>query len=367
MRQKYWIVGANALVKKLTYNCLNCRKLHSRPSEQLMADLPQERLSADLPPFSHLGVDAFGPFSVARGRTQEKRYGLIFTCLTSRAVHIEIAFTLETDSFIDALRRFIARRGQPQTINSDNGLNFVGANKELQSSIKEWNSWCTQNWMLQNGIKWKFHPPYASHFGGIWEREIRSIRKVYNSLLNEQPLKLKDEALNTLMCETEAILNSRPLTAISSDPEDLEPLTPNHLLLARSGITFPPGLFSKDDLYARRRWRQVQYLADQFWIRWKREYLPLLQTREKWTSPRRSHEIGDLVLVMDQQLPRCQWPLGRVTNVTKDKWNRVRVVDVKVQKTDDKNVNQLKTTVVKRPISKIILLKTVDSLNCVEN
>ena len=129
----------------------------------------------------------------------------------------------------------------------------------------------------QKGIEWKFNPPAGSHFGGIWERLIRLVRKILFSLLKERSIYLDDEALQTLFCEVEAILNGRPLTPISDDPNDLEALTPNHLLLLNSERNLPPDLFVKEDSYARRRWRQVEYLADVFWKRWIREYLSSLQ------------------------------------------------------------------------------------------
>jgi hypothetical protein len=134
-----------------------------------------------------------------------------------------------------------------KTIRSDNGSNFTSGNKEMAEEIKSWNENVVNNWMKQRSIQWKFLPPSASHFGGVWEREIRTIRKTLNALMKEQPVRLNDEELNTLFCEVEAILNSRPLTELTNDPSDLEALTSNHLLLLHSGVTFPPGLFSRDD------------------------------------------------------------------------------------------------------------------------
>ena len=145
-------------------------------------------------------------------------------------------------------------------------------------------------------------------------------------------LKLTDERLNTLLCEVEAILNCRPLTEISSDPDDAEPLTPNHLLLLNAGATYPPLLFSRDDCYATRRWKQIQYLANLFWNRWKREYLPILQERQKWHRKNYSYKKGDLVLLTDQFLPRNQWSTGRIVDVYPDSKEIVRVVKVKVCK-----------------------------------
>ena len=197
-----------------------------------------------------------------------------------RAVHIEIADSLETDGFVNALRRFINRRGNPIEIRSDNSTNFVGGEREIRESISAWNQGKINDLMRQRKIVWKFNPPpTASHMGGVWERMIRSVRKVLRVLLKERVV--TNEMLRTLMTEVEGILNSRPLTPSSDDPDDLEPLTPNHLLLCRSNLNLPPGAFTKEDLYCKRRWKQVQYLANLFWKRWTREYLPTLRGKAK--------------------------------------------------------------------------------------
>jgi hypothetical protein len=223
--------------------------------------------------------------------------------LSTRAIHIEIAFTMDTDSFINSLRRFIARRGKPELIRSDNGTNFTAGNKELKQAIKEWNEDKIHEFLLQRSITWKFNPPTASHQGGVWERCIRTVRKVLTSLLQEQTL--DDEGLSTLMCEVESIINSRPITKSSDDSNDVEALTPNHLLLLRPCPSLPPGIFSEDDTYSRRRWKQIQYMANVFWSRWIKEYLPQLQQRQKWCKPARNLTVNDIVLVIDDRLPRC--------------------------------------------------------------
>ena len=206
----------------------------------------------------------------------EKRYGVLFTCLAVRPVHIEVAHSLDTSSFINALRRFIARRGSPHVIRSDNGTNLTSGEKELGKAIGGWKKSKTGKFLLQKEVRWVFNPPAASHMGGIWERMIRSVRKVLNALLkNQSP---NDEGLSTLMCEVEAILNSRPLTKVS-DPNDLQALSPNHFLLLRAGPESPPGIFAENDQFTQKRWRQVQYLSDMFWKRWTKEYLPSLQKR----------------------------------------------------------------------------------------
>ena len=177
------------------------------------------------------------------------------------------------------------------------------------------------------------------------------MRKVLNALLKEQVL--NDEGLTTLMCEVESIINGRPITKLSDDPRDLSPLTPNHLLLLRSEPVVPPGSFAKNDTYGQRRWRQVQYLADIFWRRWIREYLPMLQERQIWNKTRENIAVDDVVLVVDEKTPRGSWPLERVLEVhTNRKDGFVRSLKVKTG-----------TTVLIRPISKIVLLEGSSSSN----
>lgn len=345
IRERFWIVKARAAVRKSLNDCFSCRKRQAPVGEQKMADLPHDRITPDKPPFTYVGVDCFGPFFVRRGRSQTKRYGVVFTCLTMRAIHIEVAHSLDTDSFINSMRRFIARRGKPELVRSDNGGNFVRGEKELRSAIDGWNQEAISEFLLQRSVQWNFNPPAGSHHGGVWERCIRTIRKVMNALLKEQVL--DDEGLATLMCEVESIVNGRPLTKVSDDPRDLEALTPNHLLLLRSGPTLPPGVFRKEDVYSRRRWRQVQYLSDVFWRRWLKEYLPSLQERQKWQRSTSNFDVGDIVLVVDEKSPRNSWPLGRILEVKPNRGDGlVRRATL-----------QTKTSVLERPIDKIVLLE----------
>ena len=204
------------------------------------------------------------------------------------------------------------------------------------------------DFLLQRDVKWTFNPPAGSHHGGVWERCIRTTRKVLNAIMNEQVL--DDEGISTLMCEVEAIvLNGRPITKLSDDPRDMEPLTPNHLLLLRAGPTVPPAVLSKQDIYGR-RWRQVQYLADVFWRRWVKEYLPSLQMRQKWRKQHRNFAVGDVVLILDDKTPRSSWPLGRVLEVhANSNDGLVRSVKLKTRSSE-----------LIRPITKIVLLEEAD-------
>ncbi|XP_071094883.1 uncharacterized protein [Haliotis cracherodii] len=344
--QRFWVISARRTIRKVLKDCVKCKRLQGKRSHQKMANLPEDRVTPGKPPFVHTGVDCFGPFLIKRGRSEVKRYGCIFTCLTTRAIHLEKLDSMDTDSFINALRRFEARRGVPDIVRSDNGTNFRGAQNELREAIRAWNHHEIQEHMLQKEIQWMFNPPSASHMGGVWERQIRTVRKVLNALLYQQH-GLHDEGLSTLFCEVEAIVNSRPITIVSDSPSDMEPLTPNHILLLRSGNSLPPGRFSVHDTY-RRRWKHVQFLADQFWKRWLKEYLPGLQLRQKWLQSTVNLKVGDIVLLVNENSPRCVWPLARITNVFPGNDGLVRSIEVKT-----------KDSVLIRPISKVCLLESV--------
>ena len=238
LREKYWMTGASTAIRRVPSKCTICRRLNATPVCQQMADLPTDRLKPDEPPFTCVGVDYFGPIEVRSRMSIVKRYGVLFTCLVLRAIHIKVAPSLDTDSFINAQRCFIARRGQVRELRSDNGTNFVGAERELKT-IAQWNQAQVHDVLLQKGIKWTFNPPTGSHHGGVWERLIRSVRKVLSSTLKVQ--RLDEEGLHTVLCEVEAIINSRPITKASTDPNDLEALTPNHLLLLKNQRTREDG------------------------------------------------------------------------------------------------------------------------------
>ena len=241
-----------------------------------MSDLLEERVT-QAAPFHYTGMDVFGPFYVEEGCKTLKRYGSIFTCLASRAVHLETLNTMETDSFISALRHFINRRGKVRKLCSDQGKNFVAARNELTDALQELNRDRVKGFLLTKECDWidfSLNVPAASHMGGSWQRLVRTVRSVLSVLLQEHGSQLDDEALRTLMTEAENVINSCPLTVENlSDHESLEPLTPNHLLTSKTEVVLPPpGCFEWLDLYSRKRWRRVQFLANQFWIRWRSEY-----------------------------------------------------------------------------------------------
>lgn len=349
----FWIVNGRSSVARTIAECVTCRKLRSRPLTQKMSDLPEERVSPTAP-FHYTGMDVFGPFYVKEGRKTLKRYGLVFTCLASRAIHLETLNSMEADSFISALRRFICRRGKVRELRSDQGTNFIGAKNELAAALQTLDQARIKNFLRTKDCDWidfNMNVPTASHMGGIWERMIKSVRSVLLGLLQEQGTQLDDEALRTLMTEAENVINSRPLTVDSlSDAASPEPITPNHLLTLKSEVVLPPpGSFDQLDVYSRKRWRRVQHLANQFWFRWRREYLSLLQKRQKWNVSQRDCREGDVVLLLDGDLPRNQWPLAQVMKVFPSKDGLIRKVQLSV-------VQDGKRKQLERPIHKLVLL-----------
>ena len=222
-----------------------------------MADLPTDRVEI-CPPFTNVGLDVFGPWVIRTrklrgGASESKRWGLVFTCLSSRAIHIEVLQSMDTSSFINALRRFFAIRGPATLLRSDCGTNFTGANTELGKALKEMECAKVEKYIKEQECHWKFNPPHASHFGGVWERQIGTIRWVLDAmLLNIGRSQLDHELLVTLLAEVTGIVNNRPITAISSDIDQPSPLTPAMLLtMNKRPLGPPPGVFVAQDLDAK--------------------------------------------------------------------------------------------------------------------
>jgi transposase InsO family protein len=308
-----------------------------------MATLPNARLGAYQRPFTFTGVDYFGPLEVTIGRRHEKRWGALFTCLVTRAVHIEVAASLSADSFILALRRFMGRRANPKEIHSDNGTNFVGANRELKEELQRMNQDQVTNELTNRGVKWTFIPPGAPHMGGSWERMVKAVKTALHAILKQRSP--KEETLHTFLVEAENIVNGHPLTYVSSDQESDEMLTPNHFLIGTPNNLQPPGIFTDRDLIVTKQWRFAQRLADHFWKRWLTEFLPTLTRRQKWHERADPIKVGDIVVIADGDHPRNHWPKGRITEVQENKDGLPRWAIVKTQ-----------TGVYKRPVVKLCVL-----------
>ncbi|XP_063894313.1 uncharacterized protein LOC126055473 [Helicoverpa armigera] len=319
VRQHYWIVRLRPTVKQVIARCLHCRIRRARAPTPATGDHPKTRLAHHRRPFTYTGLDYFGPLSVTVGRQHHKRYVALFTCLTTRAVHLEIAHSLSADSAVLALRRFAARRGCPTEIYSDNGTNMHGADRELREAWQEEAS--------RRGIAWRFITPSAPFMGGAWERLVRCVKTALGATLHERHP--REEVLATLLCEVEYVVNSRPLTHVSVSGDDDESITPNHFLLGGSARLPSPGTFDERDIDSKKHWRRAQILADMFWRRWVREYLPELQYRREPHARGPALQLGDPVLIADGNLPRNTWPRGRVVAVYPGADGEVRTADVR--------------------------------------
>lgn len=350
-----WLMGGKRLINSVLHKCVTCRRLRGKMQEQRMADLPPERL-ATCPPFTYVGLDVFGPWSITTRRTrggqaESKRWAIMFCCMSSRAVHIEVIDSMDTSSCINALRRFFAIRGPAKQLRSDCGTNFIGACKELGMS-KDKSDVTVQRYLNQQGCSWEFNPPHASHMGGSWERMIGVARRILDSMLLEQYTRLTHEVLCTLMAEVTAIINARPLIPVSNDHEDPFILSPSMLLTQKVGVPPPPGDFTDKDLLTK-QWRQVQTLANKFWNRWSRDYLPTLQRRKKWTKSYQNLQEGDIVLLKDNQAARNNWPMAIITKTFPGDDGRVRKAELKT-------TDQGHSKTFLRPVSEVVLLLIKD-------
>ena len=303
-----------------------------------MAPLPSYRLEKTAP-FERIGIDVFGHYFVHDGRRLRRTSGtkkiwvLIITCLYSRAVHLECLNSLDTPTFILAFRRFVALRGRCSLIVSDHGSGFLGAQSEVGTD-STLDVAAVQRGLQDQDLKWEFVPPYGSHFAGVWESKVKSVKKVLNAaIINSQQTSLSREEFNTFLQEAGAIVNETPLGEISCDPTEPYPVAPATLLTLRepepSSNIEPP---SDEDLlaYGKKRWRRVNYLAHQFWVRWKTDYMTSIGSRNKWLYPKRNIQVGDVVMVRNVTLGRSKWPMGIVSEVLDGKDGLVRRAIVKM-------------------------------------
>ena len=326
LRRRYWILRGRQAVRSHQAKCVDCRRWRATPVVPVMADLPTARLRLHKPPFFSTGVDCFGPFQVKFGRRVEKRWGVLFKCLTTRAVHLELLTGLDVDAFLMSLRRFIARRGRPFEILADNGTNFKGAERELREAFNALEPSLKEQ-LAEFQIRFRFNPPSAPHFGGVWEREVRSVKAGLRVVIGTQSV--TEEVLHTVLVEVEGILNSKPLGYVSSDVADPDPVTPNMLLMGRRDASLPQAEYVPDGL-SKRRWRHCQVVLDQFWRCFVQRYLSDLQSRQKWRRGNEDLKVGTVVMVVDRNLPRAYWPIGRIASVVRSDDGHVRSAEVKI-------------------------------------
>lgn len=345
IHQRYWIIGAKHLVKKVIRLCKPCFSQQAKPTAPLMGNLPQCRVQPSRP-FLSSGVDYAGPFTLKlySGRCTKtcKAYISVFLCMVTKAIHLELVSSLSSAAFLAAFKRFTARRGHCQDIWSDCGTNFVGASKELNLMFKNSKSSVVEEisqLLANDNTTWHFIPPGAPNFGGLWEAGVKSIKGHLKRVIGESCLTF--EEFNTLLTQVEACVNSRPLTLMSSNDDEL-PLTPGHFLIGEAPIAIPEERVVDAQPQYLNRWQKVQRMVQSLWRRWQSEYLTMLQHRYKWSQNQPDVEIGTLVLVKDDRLPPGKWLLGRVVAKHPGADGITRVVSLR-----------FKNHVFKRPVTKI--------------
>ena len=332
LRSKYWVVKGRRAVRNVVETCPGCRRRFvTKQPGQMMAPLPGVRVKLPLKAFDRIGVDYGRPFRTkqGRGKPRAKRYLCLFTCLATRAVHMEMSYSLDTDSFLNAFTRMTSRRGMPSYVVSDNGGNFVSGEKEIRELVSQFDQEKIINETSRmKPIEWKFNPPASPHFGGIFESMIKSSKKALRTILGDA--EVNDEELHTAICGAERLLNSRPITYVSSDINDLAPLTPSHFLVGQLGGDLAPEVPENETVNPKKRWRRIQQLLGQFWRRWRREFLPSLSARGKWFQKRKNLKEGDVVLLIEPNAKRGEWPLARVVEAHPGKDGLVRVVKIQI-------------------------------------
>ncbi|XP_075157943.1 uncharacterized protein LOC142231210 [Haematobia irritans] len=343
LRQKFSISKLRATYKSTIRSCQQCKINKAKPTNPQMAKLPRARLASYSAPFAFTGLDFFGPILVTVNRHKEKRYGCLFTCLTIRAVHIEVAHSLTTNSCILAIRNFMARRGIPLEFYSDNGTNFIGAERELREAILEVDRNEIMKTFTTPTTKWIFNPPASPHMGGAWERLVRSVKTIlYQTMPSRHPT---DELLLNMLIEVENIINSRPLAYVPVEEDNAEAITPNHFLVGSSSGMKPLSMCDDRGIVLRQNWLTSQQYGNIFWKKWLAEYLPSLTCRSKWHEKPKPLEKGDLVIIVDSSLPRNVWLRGRVLETRLARDGQVRSAKVQTQR-----------GIMERPATKLAIL-----------
>lgn len=344
IRLEYWIPKVQQLIKVVIRHCKPCILHRKEICQQIMGSLPAERVNYTRP-FTHTGIDYAGPFElkVNKGRfVSIKGYVSVFVCFATRAIHLEAVSELSTDAFLAAFSRFVSRRGVPSVVYSDNGTNFVGAttaiNKEIKKAIKNATAEAAALYLVR-GLEWKFIPPGAPHMGGLWEAGVKSFKHHLRRVVGNE--KLTFEEFYTILTKIEACLNSRPISPMSEDPGDPLPLTPSHFLGGNPTLSLPEGDIN-GPLHVLKRYEKLKAMQQEFCRRWKVEYLRTLHQRNKWKTPQRNIEEGDMVIVKQENLPPNLWRIGRVIGVSKGSDGHVRIATLKTAKGNiDRAINKL--------------------------
>lgn len=336
IRLNYWPLNGLREIKKIVHNCVTCYRFKAIACQQFMSDLPKDRVQMSRP-FTKVGVDFGGPFFIRSSKLRkaptQKSYMAMFVCMVTKAVHIELVSDLSTEAFLLTLKRFIARRGNPQVIYSDNATNFLGSKNQLKNfhnffQNKE-NTEVISNFLSLKQIQWRFIPPKSPHWGGLWESAIKSAKYHIYRIVGDT--RLTFEEFSTVLAQIEAILNSRPLVKMSNDPSDLSILTPGHFLIGDSLTSFSEPDITEIQHNKLSRWQLCAKMQQNFWNKWSKDYLNLLQNRPKWLKPAVNLKINDVVLLKEDNMRPLEWPLAKIVEILPSRDHKIRVVKVKIK------------------------------------
>ena len=357
IRSRYWIIGVSRAVKSLVGKCVQCRRLRKRLCTQEMSILPIEHLKPS-PPFMHVGVDYFGPYTIkgdVQKRVRGKCYGVLFTCLACRAVYTDVANDYSTNAFLQVLRRFSSFRGWPAKVFSDPGTQLVGASNELKNAVAQidWN--VVNESAVENDVEWIFSPADAPWHNGAVEALVKTVKRALDAAIGESILSFSE--LLTCLYEVSELVNERPIGVHPSNPDNGTYLAPNDLLLGRASAKVPQGPF-KERSSDKHRFDFIQSIVAQFWKRWTREVFPNMVLQKKWHTASRNLQSGDVVLVQDSNALRGKWRLGKVINGIPSEDGKVR--RVVIQCLSETGLKQE----IERPPQRLVLLvpfKTVSA------
>ena len=350
IRLEFWIIGLQQICKSINYNCIDCRKRRAELSSQIMGKLPLDRLKPS-PPWNSVGIDLFGPFEV-RGevnkRTTGKAYGVIFFCLPSTAVHLDIAADYSTDAFLMVLCKFVSLRGYPSNIYSDSGSQLVGASNVLKALSRNWDWSEILEFGISKGMNWTFSPGDSPWWNGCCESLIKSIKKSISQVMCNHRVSFVE--LQTIVFEVGNLTNERPIGIKPVTYSEHTYLCPNDLILGRASQRVPPGPWDESKNIAK-RFYFIQSIIDSYWKKWTLCYFPNLIIQQKWHHKRRNIQEGDIVIIADKNLNRGEWKLGRVTEVVPGIDGYVRRISIQY-----KNKGSSIFTTIERAVQRIVVI-----------
>ncbi|XP_065088582.1 uncharacterized protein LOC135710060 [Ochlerotatus camptorhynchus] len=331
VRRRFWIVRGTTAARKICRACVECVRVRPVPLRQLMGQLPADHLEPN-PPFSITGIDYAGPINIInrrmRGAVSSKGYIALFICFSTRAVHIEAVSDLSTSAFIAAFTRFSSRYGLPSKIYSDNATNLRGAARKYRELHQQINATelddKVSDFFSDKSIEWMFIPARSPHHGGLCEAGVKVVKAFLGRVGGDA--RFTFEELSTVLAQVAACMNSRPISPLSDDPNDPQPLTPAHFLIGRPLNNVPEINQLERRIGSLNRWEYVQRVAQQFRARWQTEYVLALQHMTKWQRPEPNVSVGDFVLlVADNEKPT----MGRIVDTFPGSDDYVRVVAIR--------------------------------------